>query len=333
MSERTQSVAVGSTISESSPVNYGVPQGSVLGPLLFSLYTSPLTYCLNHSQLSFHLYADDTQLYISFSAGDCNDALQKLSSTLDSVHYWLTRNFLSLNPSKTEFLLIGNKQQRSKLSTNSFTFASTIVTASSSARNLGIIFDSDISLNKQISAVSKSCHFNIRQIRQIRPMLDHNTSVVLANALVSSKLDNCNSLYSGLPKSAIHRLQLVQNCLVRAVYPSLKKRDHISSSLKALHWLPVEQRISYKIAVLTFKILQHNAPSYLTELLTHATSSRNLRSNNKLLLTVPRVTSVVGRRSFSYFAPTLWNSLPLELRACSSLGVFRSKLKTHLFPP
>ena len=111
LTHRTQSVKIDSHISPPSSLTCGVPQGSVLGPLLFTLYTTPLSYLLAESKLSFHFCADDTQLYISFSANACQEALLALSKTLDDIHLWLSRNHLHLNPSKTEFLLVGSSQQ------------------------------------------------------------------------------------------------------------------------------------------------------------------------------------------------------------------------------
>jgi len=215
-----------------------------------------------------------------------------------------------LNPSKTEFLLIGSPKQRSKLTLTSFTFSGATVSCSSSARNLGVTFDSDLSFKSHIIQVSKSCHYLIRQIRSVRPVLDHNSAVLLANSLVSSKLDFCNSLYADLPISTIRPLQLVQNSLARAVYSS-RKFDHVSPLLRSLHWLPISQRISYKIALLTFKTLHFNSPTYLSDLLIPKKSSRSLRSDDKNLLHVPFLRKSASCRSFAFFAPKLWNSLPL----------------------
>ena len=331
--DRSQFVSIDSQSSSESKLYTGVPQGSVLGPLLFTLYTTPLSYLFDNKPIGFHFYADDTQLYISFSSVDSASSLSLLSSTLDSVYDWLHSNRFTVNPSKTEYLLIGNVQQQRKIISSSITFCNSIISPTESARNLGIVLDSNLSFHKQISSVCKNSFYQIRQIRQIRSSLDLNSTIILANSLVSSKLDYCNSLYYGLPQSSLSRLQCVQNSLARVVFPSVRRTDHITPVLRRLHWLPISQRITFKLALLTFKALSHKEPSYLFELLTPHKPTRNLRSSNQHLLTIPDIRSAVGRHSFSFSAPSVWNSLPLDLRLCSSLSQFRSQLKTHLFPP
>jgi hypothetical protein len=330
---RSQSVQIDQSSSDELPLLRGVPQGSVLGPLLFTLYTTPLSHLLTASSIHFHLYADDTQLYVSFTSPDSSESLAKLSATLDQVFRWFCSNRLSVNPSKTEYLLIGTPQQRCKVTDSSVFFNGLTLLPTDSARNLGVIFDSDLKFEKHISATCRSSFFQIRQLRQIRSSLDFDSAVILANSLVHSKLDYCNSLLNGLPATSIVRLQHVQNSLARVVCKSSNFRAHTSSLLRKLHWLPVADRIKFKIATLTYKTLHFSKPSYLADLLVPYIPSRVLRSADESLLVVPDVRSVMGRRSFSYSAPKLWNALPLILRSCSSLTGFCSKLKTHLFPP
>ena len=254
-----------------------------------------------------------------------------LSSTLDEVYAWLTSNCLSVNPSKTEFLIIGNPQQRNKIQSSSIVFCGNVISPSASARNLGVTFDSSLSLTKHISSICKSAYYQIRQLRQIRSSLDISSAIILANSLVISKLDYCNSLLNGLPKSSINRLHVVQNSLARTIYPSAKRSDHISPVLHKLHWLPVSSRIEFKIATLTFKVLKFQQPAYIYDWIAPYIPPRSLRSSNKNLLIVPDIRSEMGHRSFSFASPSIWNSLPQHIRSSDSLSAFRGLLKTFLY--
>ena len=146
---------------------------------------------------------------------------------------------------------------------------------------------------------------------------------------MSSRLDYCNGLLFGLPKKDLDRLQYVQNSAAR-VLTRTKPWQHITPTLKQLHWLPVKYRIDYKLLLLTYKALHALAPQYLSDLLENYTPARTLRSSDLGLLTVPRAKKL-GDRAFSVAAPTLWNALPLGIRQAQTLASFKSALKTHLF--
>ena len=205
-----------------------------------------------------------------------------------------------------------------------------IIPVSSSARNLGFIFDSDMSFSDQINSVSKSCHFHIRDIRRIRHLLPLSTATALANSLVSSKLDYCNSLYSGISQTNLNKLQRIQNSLARVI-TNTSKYQHITPTLKKLHWLPIKQRIDYKTCLLTYKTLTNQQPTYLYNSLSFLSHSVSTRSSDSLVLSIPYVRSSLGKRAFSVIGPRLWNSLPPDTRNSSSLPIFCSRLKTHLF--
>ena len=172
----------------------------------------------------------------------------------------------------------------------------------------------------------------LRRLGKIRPFLSTDAANKLAVSFILTRLDYCNSLLAGLPDNKLNKLQRIQNHAARIV---LRKPMHVSatSMLKALHWLPVKARIQYKIACLCFQCQCHNTmPSYLSDILHPYLPPRTLCSLDTSLLTIPRFClETYGRRSFSVFGPTVWNSLPLSLRKTQCFSTFKRKLKTYLF--
>jgi len=333
LSDRGQVVKIDNDLSEPHTLRCGVPQGSVLGPILFTLYTTPLSSIIKeHSLMHHQLYADDTQIYLGISVRNADVSLTNLKNCLNDVHSWMTNSKLKLNPSKTELLLIGTKHQRKKFSEK---FPITILdhetSPAVSARNLGVIFDSELKFDQHVTQICKSCFYHIRDMRRIRRHLTSKTAKVIANSLVGSKLDYCNSLLYGIDEKEIKRLQCVQNALARVVCRA-PKFSHVTPLLKSLHWLKIKSRIKFKINTLTYKTLANDQPVYLRNLLTLSKRCKTTRSTGTRELTRPRAPkSGSGSRAFSVVAPELWNKLPPEIRLSKTLMTFRKKLKTHLF--
>lgn len=331
LSDRLQSVKLDHCLSKKEILRSGVPQGSVLGPLLFTLYTGPLSHVIANQSVPHHLYADDTQLYISFSADDSESSLYRLQQCLISVQDWMTTNKLKLNPDKTEFLLIGHERQRIKyLSMFPVTLIGNETRPSKTAKILGIVFDENFNFRTHINNVCKLSYYHIRDLRRIRKHLNLDQAKCLASALVSSRLDYCNSLLHGVAARDILKLQRVQNCLARVVTRAGRFAPSIPLR-RSLHWLPISSRIQFKILTLTYKTLSTGKPSYLADLIRLATPSRDLRFNKGPLLSAPKCKTKTGTRVFSVCAPSLWNRLPPCIRFSESLTCFRQRLKTHLF--
>ena len=198
-------------------------------------------------------------------------------------------------------------------------------------RNLGVTFDSFLSFDKQIDSVVKASFFQLRLLNKVKPFLSRQDLETAIHAFISSRLDYCNALYTGVKQSSLSRLQLVQNTAARLL-TGTSRFSHITPVLYSLHWLPVKFRIVFKLLTFTFKAIHGLAPAYLTECLKIRQHPRALRSSNQLLLEVPRSCHLRwGDRAFSVAAPKHWNLLPPELRAINDLPHFKSGLKTFLF--
>ena len=237
---------------------------------------------------------------------------------------------MKLNDSKTDCLIICSPRMRSNIRTETVPVGDSLISPSSSARNLGVLFDRDMDLQAHVRKVCQISYMHLRNISAIRGALTDKAAESLIHAFVTSRLDCCNSLLAGLPQKTLHKLQVVQNSAARLL-ARVRKRDHITPTLRRLHWLPVTFRIRYKLILLVYKALHGSAPHYLQELLQLRNTRPGLRSS-AMLLTVPRTRLVgYGDRAFSCMAPSLWNALPDSVRVADTLASFKSKLKTHLF--
>jgi hypothetical protein len=331
LSDRYQQVCVHGVSSKPVLLTCGVPQGSVLGPQEFVKYSAPLSKIIQKYGLSYHFYADDTQIYVFFDLSDAETTTEKIEQCIAEIREWMKANFLKFNDDKTEVVSIGSKKQLQKLDPITLQIGDSTVQPTDSARNIGAFFDKHMKMEKQIIETCRVANFHIRNIRKIRNLLTPDTCKKLVQAFVTSRLDYANSLLIGLPDCQLKKLQRVQNNAARLI--ALAGRyDHVTPILKELHWLPISQRIVYKVLLITYKAVMGHAPIYIEELLERHESTRTLRSTGKLLLKVPRTKlKTYGDRAFSHAAPSLWNTLPLSIRSSESTDIFKTRQKTHLF--
>ena len=219
----------------------------------------------------------------------------------------------------------------------SLQIGSETIMPSENIRNLGVIFDSQMTMADQISAISRSVTFHLRNIARIRRYLDFETCNHIVRSLVLSRLDYGNALLAGTNTKEIARLQRLQNWAVKLVFCKSKK-DHASPLLFQLHWLPVNERIHFKILLYVYKCLNGLGPAYLTSCLTLYTPAREgLRSSSDVTrLVVHRIHSrtlkSASSKTFYHSAPRLWNALPSSIRCAGTVSSFKKSLKSHLFP-
>ena len=329
---RTMRVCVGSVVSGAQPLDCGVPQGSVLGPVLFSLYTTPLEDIITRHGLDTMFYADDSQLYITRS---CTSApISQIENCIEEIRQWMNNNMLALNDSKTEVIRFSSKfSNGGRPRTCNIQVGEISINSSPVVRSLGVSLDQSASMSPHVNSICKSASFALWKIGKIRKLLDSHSTEKLVHAFITSRLDYCNSLLFGLPNYQLKKLQLIQNSAARLVSLT-KKADHIQPVLFNLHWLPVHKRVEFKLLCLTYKVLHDIAPLYLKELLNIRVPGRTLRSTAEGALSLHQPigkTTFYGYRSFAISAPLLWNKLPSEFRCFNNYDIFKSNVKTYLF--
>ena len=333
LSDRSYSVSGSDKISCPTALTSGVPQGSVLGPLLFTSYISPISSIVSSYGLTQQQYADDTQIYLSLSKTDPRASINSLHTCLSALRIWFALNGLTLNPTKSEAIIVSTNQRVKKLNASGLTeilVDSSPVLLSPHITTLGLTIDNSLTFTKHVKTVSRACMFHIRALKHIRHLLSQQDANAIATCLINSKLDYLNSALYNTSKSNLLALQRLQNCAARVVLQAPNRSPPLKL-LNTLHWLPIKYRIDYKIASLTHTLLTEQQPMYLSELIHNYTPSRELRSSEMNLLATPRTHLKLSDQSFTAAAPTVWNSLPNHLRTTKSHKSFCSALKTHLF--
>uniref|UniRef100_A0A8C6KSN9 Reverse transcriptase domain-containing protein n=1 Tax=Nothobranchius furzeri TaxID=105023 RepID=A0A8C6KSN9_NOTFU len=238
-SNRSISVQIGDCASSCLPLPWGVPQGSILGPLLFSIYLLPLGKILNQHGLSYHIYTDDCKLYIAM---DEENAGSRLAACLDDVKGWLASNFLKLNERKTESIIFESHNHHGShpvcdLST---------LNPKQCVTSLGVKLDPELSMAPQINSVVRSCFYQLRHLTRLRQILKRRHVESVIHAFITSHLDYANTLLVGAPVSALNWLQVIQNAATRFL-TNMHQHSHITPVLELLHWLPVIFRVQFKL--------------------------------------------------------------------------------------
>ena len=321
--------------SKAVPIDFSVPQGSCLGPVLFTYYSSTLENVVTSRGNDLCGYADDHGVYKSLKSGTPEETAVRLEleQCLLSVRDWMNCNRLKMNTKKTEFICFGSSHQLRKLEMSSIDVCSDIIDRAVHMKYLGCWFDELLSFKFQISYCIKIAMTNVINIRSIRKYLSVDSCRTLVRNLVITHIDYANSLYFGLPQCELKRLQRVQNISAKLIL-GVSKFSSTTDAFATLHWVPVVYRIQFKIAVLVFKCLNGSAPKYLVDLLVVQQAREGMRSSSQSasvpLLKIPRHRNKTFLdRSFAYSGPFVWNSLPQEIRSCCTIDDFKGKLKTY----
>lgn len=328
LSDRTQQVVLNEQYSDLLHISLGVPQGSILGPLLYTVYTFRFFSALRHC--GSHFYADDTQIYFSFSINEIDAAQEIINSDLNSFYTIASEHLLKLNPEKSTVVVFGNDSQinivknRIKINLNN-----TSLSYSDHGKSLGLILDSKLRFREHVTAKLRAAYGNLKLIYTHRHCLPRDTRMLLCDTLVLSQFNHCSSVYVPcLDAVERYRIQKVQNSCLRLVY-GVKRRNHISPFLRDSGWLNMYNRAFLHMANIYFKIIKSKSPPYLYQKLNFRTDVHNLNLRRRGVITVPQHRKEIFKRSFSYNIANTLNKLNC-FDIDQSPATFKYRLKNHL---
>ena len=329
---RRQCVKANDITSTWLELTAGVPQGGVLSPLLFSIFINNISRVITSP---FHLYADDLQLYRHCNLSELNEVIEALNNDLAAIYTWADSFGLLINPKKSQAIIIGSNRIRFKINWDAIPpiqYSGVTIPYCEKVKNLGLIIDCNLSWVPHINAISKRMHFSYHSLRRLQYFLPHKTKIMLAQCLLLPILDYADVCYLDVTEELLKKLERLQNLAIRFIF-GLRKYDHISQFRAQLNWLPIRLRRDMHILTFLFKILNYqNFPAYLrSRFKVLPTPSRSRRSCVIPSLEIPKSKTKFLQKSFSVYAPSLWNQLPHPIQKSPSLMSFKSQLKKHLF--
>ncbi len=273
-------------------------------------------------------FADDSNGRKTFSITlQYNILKNEVAKCLDEVTNWMNYQFLKINPDKTELLLLYSKSLENEIIIRGTMInEKQCIRFSDVAKNVGVWLDKNLEMTHHTNKIVSHCYKILKDIGRIRSVLSRKHTEILVHSVITSRLDYCNSLFFNMNKSNLEKLQKVQNAAARLVVKK-RKSQSISEDIKELHWLRVESRIIFKILLLVYKSIQGTCSKNLV--LDY--KQYNCRPEDFLKLQVKFAKTKYGERTYDYFAPRLWNALPLHIRTEEKIEEFKKKIKTLLF--
>ena len=330
LQNRVQSVRIGSAISSTQKIKFGVPQGSILGPLLFLIYINDLPKYIRDCLLV--IYADDTQILLTGEIDKINELMQKAKEVLISAKAYYNKNGLLLNESKTQLIFFGSRQFISRIPENvSLRLGDVTLVPTQNVKNLGVHMDNFLTFNVHIEELQKKVTGTLLFINRVSDRFSVECRVMVVQSLVLSTLNYCLRVWGSTNKTQMDRASKILNFAAKVAAGGAKKYDHVTPIYNKLGWLRMGEKYIYEVCLLIFKTYNKLIPDWLFTLPTvvqvrgNRFNTRNLKS-----LYVPRTNTDIGARSLNVIGPKLWNELPQNIRCSQTISSFKSHLMKFL---
>lgn len=314
LSNRYQSVSLAGNTSDPMHVPSGVPQGSILGPLLFSLFINDLPECL--SEADSHFYADDVQLHIKCPLLSLNETIGKLNDELDAISFWASRNYLKLNASKSQAIIITSKQNTLPTDLPEIKLNNDVIPFSNQVKNLGVIFNTTLSWNNHIDRIAGQVYSLLRKLWKFSSVTPLATKKKLVKGLIMPFFLYCDVVYASCDAADVSRLNVMFNDCTRYVY-GRRRYDRVSDVSTSILNCSFNQYLLFRHLCFLHRLIVTQTPSYLCDRIVFARSSRTYT------LIVPRHSSRLRHNSYFVKVVTNWNSLPISVKRVQSHESFR----------
>ena len=328
MSNRTQSVKLQDTTSLIVNVNFGVPQGSILGPILFTVYVHDMAEYF--SECTLVQYADDTQFLHSGSLEDFKTMIKEAERTLVRARQYFLCNGLMVNPNKTQCIFIGNRQLLARIPEDAVVrFGNTSIQPSTHVKNLGLHMDKYLLFDVHINEISKKVIGLLIYLNRISMNFDKASRKIVVQTLVLSHINYCIRIWGTTNTTLLQKVQKLQNFAARVAVGGLRKYDHVSPAYKELGWVRIKQKHLMDVSIAMHKVVSGMCPAWLHSFPTVHTNTNSVTRQQRYLA-VPRTKTDTGAKAFLVNGPKLWNSLPREVINTNSLSAFKSRLTRHI---
>ena len=331
LKNRFQSVRHGPILSSPIEIRFGVPQGSILGPILFIILINDILQFIHDCLLVG--YADDTQLLLEGDPNNLDDLIDRAKNVFIQAKRYFNTNGLLLNENKTQFIFFGSKQYLSRIPDNiEILFGNAPIKQSKKVKNLGIYMDNGLTFHCHIDEISKKVIGTLIFLNRVWDRFQPECRVMAVQALILSTLNYCLLVWGSTNKTQLNRVQKLLNFAARVAIGGAKKRDHVSPLFEKLKWLKMESRFIYKICILIFKSKNNILPEWFLPLPTVSETRNNLvNTRHQDDLYVPRTITNTGARNLNVIGPKYWNQLPKDITDCRSFSIFKTRLMQYLF--